>query len=136
HRALAAGETSAVGKEGATRERPSEAAGGNTLTVKNLVVEAVDSSQGRISVATAKNQTGLSIDLPPGATATIKGVLADRLTTASGVKVEVPMGITATSAGVLADRLTTASGVKVNVPKGITATSAGVLADRLTAAAE
>jgi RNA polymerase sigma factor (sigma-70 family) len=127
HRAFAAGETPAAVKAGAIRERPREAAGTDTLTVKNLVVEGVDSSQHRISVATRKNQLGLSVYPAPGTTATITGVLANSLTTSS-VKVDAPKVTTVT--GVLAKSLT--SSVKVDAPKATTATITGVLANSST----
>ena len=57
HQVLASGPMQAVGEPAAQPEKPKQAASNNTITVKHLVVEAVDAARNTISVVSASRQS-------------------------------------------------------------------------------
>ena len=78
HRALAAGQAGAR-KQAEQRQTggPKVDANNGTITVKHLVVEAVDATQNTLTVATGKNLLGLKVDLLEKAPAKLDGAKFD-----------------------------------------------------------
>jgi hypothetical protein len=72
--ASAAGGPQTTGAARVEKEKPREASGSNTITVKNMVVEKVDAAQQTLSVATPKQDTVAGTVLLDGGTVLLGGL--------------------------------------------------------------